>query len=101
MARKKKKNDRTLIALLLAVALAAYLYNAGYLSGGGPSGGSTGGTPPTGDNGGCTCADPFAYIYKLPGGECQCLSCPQANPNILIKTDSICCTANTCGGAPQ
>ena len=99
MAKRKKKDERTLIALLLAIALAAYLYNAGYLSGGGP-GGSPQPTPST-DSGKCCCADPFAYIVQLPGGECQCLTCPEANPNVLVKEEGMCCTANTCGGGPE
>lgn len=99
MAKKKKKDERTLLFLLLALGLLAYLYGAGYL--GGPGGVPTGGNTPSGDGDKCCCADPFAYIIQLPGGECQCLLCPQEVPNVLIKEDGLCCTANTCGGGPE
>jgi hypothetical protein len=94
MAKKGKRKDRALILLLLALALVAFLYNQGYMSGG--TGPGTPNSTPDGDK--CCCADPFAYIYQLPGGECQCLSCTDANPNMLFIEGSVCCTSNVCSG---
>jgi hypothetical protein len=86
----KKKRDRWIL-LLIVIAILAYIAST--------YGGVFGGfSPQPGEPnaGGCCCSDPFAYIVKAPGGQCQCITCSDAQPNLLVQNGTMCCTSNEC-----